>query len=111
MVGLVLLSLYSGVRVARHFSREPIIARRAAAVVTLFGLVSIPAIYYFIDHWGKLFQEIHFAAIWSSMHGSLLSMAAALMLYYVWMLLVKIQYELLVAEKNSAWVRAMMEGD
>ena len=107
---LILLFIYIGIIAIRSAIPERQLAAKASGVVTLLGVVNIPIIHYSVDWWHTLHQgatilKFSQPSIVPSMLYPLLSMIAAFMLYYVWLLLVKVRYELVKREKETAWVR------
>jgi len=109
---LILLFIYFGIIALRSAVPEPFLAARASGVVVLVGLVNIPIIHYSVTWWNTLHQgatllKLSAPSIDGSMLRPLLAMIAAFVLYYLWMLMVAVRYELIRSEKNTAWVKGL----
>ena len=84
-----------------------------AALLALVGTVNIPIIHYSVVWWNTLHQPASIAkfaapSIHISMLIPLLCMAAAFMLFYLYVLLINARSELLEQEKRSQWVRQLV---
>ena len=111
---LILLFLYLGVIALRAAIDEPRAAARACAVLAIVGVINIPIIHYSVEWWNTLHQPASVTrmdgpAIHSSMLIPLLLMAVAFKLYFAVSLLMRARCELLQRERNSAWVREVVE--
>lgn len=106
---LILLFLYLGYMALQTAIEDPRMAARAGAVLALIGLVNIPIIHFSVEWWSSLHQgptitRLDAPSIHIDMLLPLLVMAAAFKLYYAAVVLVRMRCELLVLERNSAWV-------
>ena len=106
---LVLLFLYLGVIGLASAYGDARRGARAAALLSLVGLVNLPIIHYSVRWWNTLHQGSTVRMFGeSSIHGSmlwaLLAAALAAKLYFVWSLLGRLQLRLLSAESEKAWV-------
>lgn len=111
---LILLFIYFSIIALRSAIPQPSLAARASALVTVIGVVNIPIIHYSVVWWHTLHQgatilSFNRPAIASDMLLPLLSMIAAYVFYYLWMMLVKMRYELLLREKNTSWVKEVVQ--
>lgn len=110
---LILLFLYLGVMGLHSAIEDRRTASRAAAVLSLVGLVNIPIIHYSVEWWTTLHQpatitKLGAPSIHMSMLVPLLIMALAFTLYYVTVLLMRARVEVLERERGSAWVRELV---
>ena len=113
---LILLFIYFGIIAIRSAILQPLLAARASGIVTLVGVVNIPIIHYSVVWWNTLHQGatiLKFArpSIAPNMLIPLLTMIAAFIFYYIWMLIIKIRYELIIKEKETSWVKNLTQGD
>ncbi|MBA2490699.1 MAG: heme ABC transporter permease [Gammaproteobacteria bacterium] len=111
---LILLFLYLGVIALRGAIEDPRTAARASGILSLVGVVNIPIIHYSVTWWNTLHQGptiSRFAApaMDASMLWPLLIMVAAFMLYFAVVLLLRARSDVLVRERQSAWVRALAQ--
>lgn len=111
---LILFFIYCAVIALRQAIPDPQLAAKASGLFTLIGLVNIPIIHYSVNWWHTLHQGatlLKFGApsIAPSMLHPLLAMVAAYLFYFIWMLLMNIRRELLIKEKNTAWVNALIK--
>ena len=112
---LILLFLYLGYIGLRSAIEERETAARAAAVLALVGVINIPIIHYSVEWWNTLHQgatvtKFDKPSIDWSMLRPLLLMALAYTLFYVHILLRWARIELLERERDSQWVRELLEG-
>jgi heme exporter protein C len=112
---LVLLFLYFGVIGLHAAIEDKRTASRAAAVLTLVGVVNIPIIHFSVQWWSTLHQgptitKLDAPSIHLSMLVPLLVMALAFKLYYLTVLLMRARSEVLERERASAWVRELARG-
>jgi heme exporter protein C len=109
---LILLFLYLGVIALKSAIPDRHTATRALNLLVLVGVVNIPIIHYSVYWWHTLHQGATLSrlarpAIHTSMLYPLLAMIAAFIGYYIWVLLLRMQSELLIQEKRSAWVKKL----
>ncbi len=110
---LILLFLYLGVIALLAANEDRRRASRAAAVLALVGVVNIPIIHYSVQWWSTLHQgpsvgSFGAPSIHWSMLAPLLVTALAFKLYYLAVLLLRARCEIVLRERNSAWVREML---
>jgi heme exporter protein C len=111
---LLLLFLYLGVIALYGAIEDKRNASRAASVLAVVGVVNIPIIHYSVEWWNTLHQgptitKLGAPSIDVSMLIPLLLMALAFKLYYVTTLLMRARCEVLERERNSAWIREVVE--
>lgn len=107
---LVLLFLYLGVMALQNAIEERRVAARAAAVLTLIGVVNIPIIHYSVEWWSTLHQgptvtKFDKPSIHPHMLIPLLLMATGFMTYYASAVLIRIRAEILRYDRKAQWVR------
>lgn len=114
---LILLFIYIGIIALRGAILEYQLAGRACGILTLVGVVNIPIIHFSVDWWNTLHQGASLSFFQPStiaprMLHPLISMIIAFMAYYLWLLMVKVRYELLSREHQTSWVKAILwEGE
>jgi len=106
---LLLLFIYFGIMALRSAMPNPKLAARASGIFTLIGLVNIPIIHYSVQWWNTLHQgaslSLTNATIAASMLYPLMAMICAFLFYYAWVLCIKVRSEILLREKETAWVK------
>lgn len=107
---LILLFLYFGVMSLRTAYEDGPRGDRAAALLSVVGVVNIPIIHYSVVWWNSLHQAATVAkfgkpSIELSMLWPLLSMFVGFMLFFGAVLCLRLQGEILNRERQSAWVR------
>ena len=112
---LVLLFLYLGMIALRAAIDDQRSAARACAILAIVGVINIPIIHYSVEWWNTLHQgptvsKLDTPSIHLSMLIPLLIMALAFKLYFVTALLVRARCEILVRERNNAWVKELTDG-
>jgi len=111
---LILLFLYFGVIGLYRAIEDHRKAARAAALLSIIGLVNIPIIQYSVYWWNTLHQPSSIqvlearSSIDPSMLWPLLIMALATKLYFGWAALTRAQTLLLEQESGKDWVRAIV---
>lgn len=106
---LLLLFLYLGVIALYNAFEQRQSGERAAAILSIVGVINIPIIHYSVEWWNTLHQgptvtKLDAPSIHLSMLIPLLLMALAFMLYYAALLLYRTRYEVLAREHRSQWV-------
>jgi len=110
---LILLFLYIGFIALQSVIAEVQTRDRASAILALLGVINLPIIHYSVIWWNTLHQGptlSRFArpAIANSMLWPLLSMIAAFLLFYVWILLLRMRNQIILRERKSLWVQELM---
>lgn len=105
---LVLLFLYLGIIALRSAIEDRRNAGRAAAVLSLVGVVNIPIIHYSVMWWNTLHQgptvtKLDSPSIHLSMLIPLLVMALGFKLFYATTVLMRARCDLLSRERESPW--------
>jgi heme exporter protein C len=111
---LILLFLYLGVIALHNAIDDKRTAARATAILAIVGVVNIPIIHYSVEWWNTLHQgptvtKLDKPSIHLSMLIPLLLMAVAFKLYYALVVLMRARCEVLERERNSRWVRELVE--
>ncbi len=111
---LILLFLYAGVMSLRGAFEDPARGDRAAALLAVVGCVNVPIIHFSVQWWNSLHQGATVAKIGEpdmpgSMLWPLLSMLLGFMLFYAAVLSMRVRGEVLMRERQSAWVREAIE--
>lgn len=106
---LVLLFLYFGyIAVINAFPNQRS-GDRAGAVFAIIAAVDIPIIHYSVYWWTSLHQGASLSftnsSISSAMLWPLLVMIVAFMLYFFWLLSIRLRTEILRREQRASWVR------
>src|SRR6202142_469930 len=107
---LILLFLYVGVMALRPAFEDLGRGDRAAALLSIVGVVNVPIIHYSVVWWNSLHQGATIAKLGKpSMPGSmlwpLLSMVLGFMLFYGAVLCIRLRGEVLNRERQAVWVR------
>lgn len=110
---LLLLFLYLGVISLYAAIADKRVASRAVALLALVGVVNIPVIHYSVEWWNTLHQgptvtKFDKPSIDMRMLVPLLVMALAFKVYYLWSLLLRVRVELLERERNTQWVKELL---
>ena len=111
---LILLFLYLGVMSLRPAFEDAARGDRAAALLSIVGVVNVPIIHYSVIWWNSLHQAATVAKLGkpsmdSSMLWPLLSMALGFTFFYAAVLCIRLRGEVLNRERNSAWVRETVQ--
>ena len=107
---LILLFLYVGVMSLRSAFEDPARGDRAAALLAVVGVVNVPIVHFSVVWWNSLHQgstlvTLEGPKMQSSMLWPLLSMLLGFSLFYGAVLCLRVQGEVLIRERQSAWVR------
>ena len=111
---LVLLFLYFGVIALSGAFEDERTGARAAAILTLVGIVNIPIIHYSVEWWNTLHQwptvsKFDSPSAHPSMLIPLLLMALAYKAYFFALLFKRARAELIFRERNTSWVKALLK--
>lgn len=107
---LILLFIYCGIIALDNAIEDRRAGARAAAVLTLIGVVNIPIIHYSVEWWSTLHQgptvtKFDKPSIDTRMLIPLLLMAGGFMSYYAAALLGRVQGGILYYDRNTNWVQ------
>ena len=107
---LILMFLYLGYMALHNAFDDPTRGARAAAILALVGIVNVPIIKFSVDWWNTLHQpasvlKLGGPAIHPSMLAPLLLMALAFTTYYMWVLLLRLQGEIIAGKIRALRLR------
>jgi heme exporter protein C len=107
---LILLFLYAGVMSLRPAFEDPARGDRAAALLSIVGVVNVPIIHFSVQWWNSLHQgatiaKIGKSEIAGSMLWPLLTMLLGFTCFYGAVVCMRLRGEVLNRERQSAWVR------
>jgi heme exporter protein C len=107
---LVLFFLYLGYIALNNAFDDPSRGAKASSILVLVGFVNVPIIKFSVDWWNTLHQPASIArvggpAIDASMLWPLLMMAAGFTTYYLWVLLVRMQGEIVAGKIRALRLR------
>lgn len=107
---LILLFLYLGVVGLQQAVADPRAAARACALLAIVGFVNVPIVHYSVEWWNTLHQgptvtKFGKPSIAPSMLWPLLSMALGFTTFFGYVLLQRVQNELLWRERGNPWTR------
>jgi len=110
---LILLFLYFGVMTLRSAFDDVARGDRAAALLAIVGVINLPIIHFSVVWWNSLHQGATVArlgkpAIVSSMLWPWLAMWVGFNFFFLGVLCMRLQGEILNRERQSAWVRNML---
>jgi heme exporter protein C len=111
---LILLFLYVGVMSLRSAFEDAARGDRAAALLSIVGVVNVPIIHFSVVWWNSLHQAATVAkfgkpSMAPSMLWPLLSMFLGFMLFFGAVLCVRLQGEVLNRERQAKWVREALQ--
>jgi heme exporter protein C len=111
---LILLFLYLGVMALYNAIEDKRTAARATSILAIVGVVNIPIIHYSVEWWNTLHQgptvtKFDAPSIDMRMLIPLLLMAVAFKLFYAFAVLMRARVEVLQRERNSQWVRELVD--
>ena len=112
---LILLFLYGGVMVLYAAYHNPKVGEKAAAILSIIGVVNVPIIHYSVVWWNSLHQgstvlRPEGPAMSSSMLIPLLLMAASFMAFYGWVLILRMRNHILQNSRHRPWAHTLFEG-
>jgi heme exporter protein C len=111
---LILLFLYAGVMSLRSAFEDAARGDRAAALLSIVGVVNVPIIHFSVVWWNSLHQAATVAkfgkpSMAASMLWPLLSMFLGCMLFFGAVLCMRLQGEVLNRERQAKWVREALQ--
>ena len=109
---LILFFIYLGIIGLMEAIDDPRTAARAGSIITLIGAINVPIIHYSVEWWNTLHQgpsvtKFDSPSIDLTMLIPLFIMFAAFMVYFFFVLLLRIRVEILKYERNTNWVRKL----
>lgn len=110
---LVLLFLYFGVIGLWQAFEDPRAAARACALLAIVGVINVPIVKYSVDWWNSLHQgstilKLGKPTITAAMAWPLFASLIGAYLFAGYVILRRLQNELLLRESGTAWVRELM---
>lgn len=113
---LILLFLYLGVIALLRAIDDKRTGARAAAILSLIGVVNIPIIHYSVEWWNTLHQgptvsKIGSPSIHLDMLIPLIAMGGAFLLYFLLIGLSSIRALILEYDKDTNWVRDLVKSE
>jgi len=107
---LILFFLYLGYMVLYNAFDEPTRGARAAAILSIVGVINVPIIKFSVDWWNTLHQpasvvKLDGPAIHSSMLTPLLLMAVGYTAFYFWVLFIRTRAELYANKVRALRIR------
>ncbi len=110
---LVLFFIYLGyIAVANAFPDQRT-GDRAGAILALVGAIDVPIVHYSVHWWATLHQGATLKLSGSNMPASmlwpLLVMMVAFLLYFGWLLTIRLRTEILRRERRASWVMRLAE--
>ncbi len=112
---LILFFLYVGVMALQAAIDDPRRSDRAGALLNLVGVINVPIIYFSVKWWNTLHQgsSVSLTRAPSMAHimlWAMLVMALAAWMYAIAVALVRARSLVLERERQTDWVRALLEG-
>jgi heme exporter protein C len=110
---LLLLFLYLGYMALRAAFEDRDKADRVSAVLAIVGVVNVPIIHYSVEWWSTLHQgptiaKLGAPSITMPMLAPLLIMIVGFTLCFAWLLLSRLQAEILERERHTRWIRQLV---
>lgn len=115
MFELLSLFLYLGYLALRAAFEDRDKADRVSAILAVVGVVNIPIIHYSVVWWNTLHQGPTIAKFGSgsitlNMLAPLLVMIVGFTVCFAWLLLQRLQAEIIEREQDTKWIRQLAEG-
>jgi heme exporter protein C len=116
MFELLLLFLFLGYMALRAAMDDRDKADRVSAILAVVGVVNVPIIHYSVEWWNTLHQgptvsRLDGPAMTVDMLIPFLVMAAGFTLCFYWLLLKRLQSEILSRELGARWVNELIVKD
>lgn len=111
---LILLFLYLGFIALQSAIINQQQRDRACAIIAIVGSINLPIIHYSVIWWNTLHQgpsisQFAAPAIAPVMLYPLLAMIAAFLLFYIWILLLRMRNQILLRDYKTVWVKEVMQ--
>jgi heme exporter protein C len=111
----LLLFLFLGYLALRASFEDRDQADRVSAILAVVGVVNVPIIHYSVEWWNSLHQgpsitRLDEPAIHSSMLAPFLIMVLGFTLFFYWLLLNRLQGEIVERERDARWVQQLVAG-
>jgi heme exporter protein C len=110
---LILLFLYFGFIALQSVIQQPEARDRACSILAIVGVINLPIIHYSVIWWNTLHQgptisKFGVPSIAPAMLYPLLAMIGAFMLFYGFILLLRMRQHILLREMKSTWVKEIV---
>ncbi|HEU4620335.1 MAG TPA: heme ABC transporter permease CcmC [Gammaproteobacteria bacterium] len=114
MFELLLLFLYLGYMALRAAFEERDKADRVSAILAVVGVINVPIIHYSVIWWSTLHQgptisKFGSPSITTNMLVPLLIMLAGFTLCFLWLVLNRLQGQIVERERNTRWLQELAE--
>jgi len=112
---LLLLFLFLGYLVLRASFDDRDKADRVSAILAAVGAINVPIIHYSVEWWSTLHQgptiaRLDSPSITPDMLVPLLIMIVGFTVYFAWLVIVRLQGEVLERERSARWVQQLAAG-
>jgi heme exporter protein C len=112
---LLLLFLFLGYLVLRASFDDRDKADRISAILAAVGAINVPIIHYSVEWWSTLHQgptiaRLDSPSITPDMLVPLLIMIVGFTVYFAWLVIVRLQGEVLERERSARWVQQLAAG-
>lgn len=109
---LILLFLYFGLLALQSVIPNPNQRDRAVSILAIVGVINLPIIHYSVIWWNTLHQgptisKLSAPSIAPDMLYPLLSMMLAFMLFYAFIVIIRVRQQILLREIKSPWVKEL----
>jgi len=105
---LILFFIYLGYIAVVNAFPDQRTGDRAGAILALVGAVDVPIVHYSVQWWTTLHQgatlKLSGSSMATSMLWPLLTMMVAFLLYFCWLLSMRVRTEILRRERRATWV-------
>ena len=112
---LLLLFLFLGYLVLRASFDDRDKADRVSAILAAVGAINVPIIHYSVEWWSTLHQgptiaRLDSPSITPDMLVPLLIMIVGFTVYFAWVVIVRLQGEVLERQRSARWVQQLAAG-
>ena len=113
---LLLFSMFLGYILLQSSFEDTNKGDRVSSILAVVGIVNIPIIHYSVEWWNTLHQGFTIAkldtpSITMDMLLPLLIMILGFTLFFFFLLLFRLQTEILIRSSNTQWVKSLFSGD
>lgn len=110
---LILLFLYLGVLALHQSLPDARTAARACAILAVVGVINVPVVHYSVEWWNTLHQgasitRLDKPAMPAAMLWPLLQVALGCMLFFGWVVLLRMRSGILWRERRQRWVQEVL---
>ncbi len=112
---LILLFQFIGFMLLREAMPDARKADRASSILAIVGVINIPIIHYSVEWWNSIHQgpsvgKLDAPSIATDMLWPLLVMVVGYQLLFFGLLMIRTRAQVLEREKQSRWVREVIDG-